>query len=489
MAIPNKVQLITYPDSLGGNLSSLYTLLVKRFPDLFAGVHILPPFPSSGDRGFSPLTYFEIDPRFGSWEDIHRLSQRFDILVDIMVNHISRRSAYFQDFEKRGKQSPFADLFIPLEKVWPGGNPDPEDVAKIFLRKPDNPFSEVPIQATGESIRVWTTFGSRTWSEQIDVDVHSSAAHKLFREILAHFGQNGVKMVRLDAVGYVIKKPGTSCFFVEPDIYDFLEWISQLAAANGIQVLPEVHASAAIQKRLAAHSVWVYNFALPLLVLHTLLAHDSRALRQHLNACPSNQFTMLDCHDGIPVQPDIEGLLTVDQAQRVVDICIERGANLSRLLSSSQPGRRPFDAHQINIAYFSALGANENAVLAARAIQFFTPGVPQVYYLGLLAGENDLESVAQTGEGRAINRRNYTTDEVEQALQMPVVQRLIRLIRFRNEYPAFQGNFQVLDSSEQELHLAWSKGEHACHLLVDLISSSAVIAYNDPDGNRIEFNP
>ena len=103
MTIKNKVQLITYPDSLGGSLKGLEQVLDRFFPGLFeGGIHILPPFPSSGDRGFAPLTYFEIDPALGSWEDIRRLGDRYDLLLDLMVNHISSRSPFFQDFLAHG---------------------------------------------------------------------------------------------------------------------------------------------------------------------------------------------------------------------------------------------------------------------------------------------------------------------------------------------------------------------------------------------------
>ena len=104
MAVKNQVQLITYPDSLGGDLKTLNNILLKYFSDIFkGGVHILPPFPSSGDRGFAPLTYLEIEPKFGTWEDVRRIGENFDVLLDLMVNHISRQSVFFQDFLKYGR--------------------------------------------------------------------------------------------------------------------------------------------------------------------------------------------------------------------------------------------------------------------------------------------------------------------------------------------------------------------------------------------------
>jgi sucrose phosphorylase len=490
MVIKNQVQLITYADSLGGDLKALNRLFSKHFSDLFkGGIHILPPFPSSADRGFAPLTYFEIEPAFGTWQDIHNISKQTGVMVDLMVNHISRQSHYFQDFVKHGRNSEYADLFITLDKIWPGGNPPNEDVSKIFLRKPDNPFSEITVTDTGKTEKIWTSFGTKDWSEQVDLDVSSATTLKFFEDVLAHMSQNGVKMVRLDALPYIIKKPGTSCFFVEPDIYNFMDWIKAEANAVGVEVLPEVHAHFSIQFRLAKHGYWVYDFILPMLILHTLVNRSSTKLRTYLKVCPRNQFTMLDCHDGIPVQPDLDDILDIDEAQHIVQVCLDRGANLNRIHSPEHKRRADFDAHQINCTYYSALGENDNAYIASRAIQFFSPGVPQVYFVGLLAGKNEESEVARTGEGRAINRRNYTVDEIEQEIQRPIVKRLSKLIRFRNEYDAFNGTFQVSESEDSLLQISWQKGAKKCLLTVDLEENKTTIQYQDDNGNLVEFIP
>lgn len=490
MTIRNKVQLITYPDSLGGNLKNLNTLLRKHFTDAFpGGIHILPPFPSSGDRGFAPLTYFEIDPAFGSWSDIQRISKQFPVVLDLMVNHISRQSPYFQDFLRKGRNSEFADFFITLDKVWKNGDPPKEDVARIFLRRPEHPFTDVMIQETGQVERIWATFGAVENPEQIDLDVHSPLTKEYFRKIFENFHRYGVSIVRLDAVAYVVKKPGTSCFFIEPEIYQFLEWIKGQSDNFGIYLLPEVHAHFRIQEKLAGHGYWVYNFALPLLVLHTLISGSSKALKDHLRVCPRRQFTQLDSHDGIPVQPDIDDILDVDSAQRVVGACLARGANLSKILSKEHRKRSDFDAHQINITYYSALSEEDNAYITARAIQFFAPGVPQVYYVGLLAGKNDLLGVERTGEKRAVNRRNYSIEEVETSLEKPVVRRLLDLINFRNSHEAFGGDFHVQESEDNELNLRWCKENSMCTLKVNLTDHRSVIEFTDSSGRIKEFIP
>lgn len=487
MGVKNQVQLITYPDSMGGDLKTLNQMLLKHFPDIFkGGVHILPPFPSSGDRGFAPLTYLEIEPKFGTWEDIREIGENFDILVDLMVNHISRQSPYFQDFLKKGRNSEHADLFITLDKVWEDGKPIQADIDKMFLRRP-LPYSTFTIEETGEEEKVWTTFGKTDPSEQIDFDIHSEKVKQLFTDFFMNFKEQNVKIVRLDAVGYIIKKLGTSCFFVEPDIYKFLDWIKELADSLEIELLPEVHSHYSIQYKLADYGCWIYDFILPYRVLDTLVNKDSVALCDYLKNRPEKQFTMLDCHDGIPVKPDLDDLIDTKEARKLVDVCLDRGSNLSLILSEEHKAEDGFDVHQIRCTYYSVLNHDDDAYLAARAIQFFTPGVPQVYYVGLLAGENDPEKIKETGDGREINRHNFTVEEIEQSLEKDVVQRLLKLIRFRNEYDAFNGKFSVLDCAPDEVRLSWNNNNKNCTLFIDLKTNKTVIVFIDENGNETEY--
>ncbi len=488
MPVKNKIQLITYPDSLGGDLKTLHQVLETYFPDAFqGGIHILPPFPSSGDRGFAPLTYLEIEPSFGGWGDIQRLGEKHDILLDLMVNHISAKSEFFKDFLQKGKASPYADMFITVDKIWANGEILEDDFAKIFLRRTE-PYSDFTISDTGESVRVWTTFGKTTPSEQIDLDVNSPATRQLLKDFFENFSQNGVKIVRLDAVGYITKKPGTSFFFVEPEIYAFLDWITELANSLGIELLPEVHAHYTTQNKLAEQGHWIYDFILPYRVLETLFNRDSTALVAYLKDRPQKQFTMLDCHDGVPIKPDLDGLYDGTRARKLVDTCLERGSNLSLIYAPKYRDPDGFDVHQIRGTYYSMLGSDDDTYLAARAIQFFTPGVPQVYYVGLLAGENDLAILDAGGEGRDINRHNYSLNEIKQEVGREVVQRLVRLIRFRNEYPAFDGEFAVLESDAAVVHLQWQKGEKVCTLNVDLKSMRSVIEFVDDDQKKIVYS-
>ena len=475
MPVRNQAHLITYPDSLGGTLATLADLLGTRFRGMFpGGVHILPPFPSSGDRGFAPLTYDEIEPAYGTWDDVRRVNERAPVMLDLMVNHMSRQAPAVQDFLAKGRPSAYADLFITPDKVWRDGTPPAADLQKIFLRR-GSPFSRYRLGDTGEEVSLWTTFGKQDPSEQVDLDWRSPAYRVFVMDALDALRRRGIGLLRLDAVGYVVKKAGTSCFFVEPEVWEYLAWIRRLADERGIEILPEVHARPGIQGSLSAHGYWIYDFVLPYRILEALVIGDPAALRQYLAGRPARQFTLLDCHDGIPVKPDLDGLYDPARVRRVADVCLERGANFSRIVSASHRDSDGFDVHQIRCSYYSALGEDDDAYVAARALQLFAPGVPQVYYAGLLAGTNDVEAMRRTGEGREINRHNYSMAEIDAALRRPVVQRLARLVRLRNGHPAFRGAFRVLSAGANQVRAQWRGAGGECTLTVDFFSRTSLL--------------
>jgi sucrose 6(F)-phosphate phosphorylase len=487
MDITNGVQLITYPDSLGGSLGALADVLDEEFPGLFpGGVHVLPPFPSSGDRGFAPLTYDAIDPAFGTWADLRRIGERTPVVLDIMVNHVSARSAPFRDYLARGAASPWADLFITLDKVWPDGEPGPADLDRIFLRRP-RPWSTYPVGDPPVPTRLWTTFGREDPSEQVDLDARSPLFRELVEGWFARFAANGVRMVRLDAVGYLAKRAGTSCFMVQPDTDGILAWLDGLAARHGITLLPEVHARPEVAAALSARGSWAYDFVLPYRVLEALLLGDAGRLADHLATRPARLVNILDCHDGIPLKPDLDGLYDPADARRVVDICLERGGNLSRVVARDHQDPDGFDAHQIRGTLYSLLGCDDDAYIAARAVQVFTPGIPQVYYVGLLAGENDPAAAERTGDGRSINRHDFTRDEIRAARGRSVVERLERLIRLRNAHAAFDGAFQTCLTRDGRIRLEWAAGEQGIALEVDVRGREAVVQLTGARGDPEAF--
>ena len=478
MTLQNKVQLITYPDSLGGNLLTLHYCLRKYLRSAIGGVHLLPFYPSSADRGFAPTTYAEVDPQFGSWRDVEKIGDDFDLTVDFMVNHISRQSAYFQDYLELGDNSEFADMFLSFTKFGPNGISD-EDLAKVYTRKPRPPYLEIQ-RPDGSVERVWCTFAY----EQIDLDWSSPITRTIMRNELIRLARSSVKMIRLDAFAYTTVELGTDCYFREPAVWELLDWLKDCVAPFGADVLPEVHEHHRYQQKLADHNFLCYDFSLPMLVLHTLYHHTSEKLRHWLSICPRNQITTLDTHDGIGIV-DVEDLLSPEEIDRTVNGLYEKGSNAKKTYSG--PEYQNLDIYQINCTYYSALNCDDNSYIAARAIQFFAPGIPQVYYVGLLAGENDTELVELTRNGRDINRHNYSVEEIDLAIKRPVVQRLLRLMKFRSSHPAFNGELTLGETPDDELEIIRTDGKDRASVHINLRTYEAQVTYTDEDGRENTF--
>ncbi len=474
MALRNAVQLICYPDRIGTNLRDLHQVMSKHLSRAVGGVHILPLFPSNADAGFSPLTHKEVDPAYGSWEDVERISGTWDLCLDLTINHISDESPQFQDFLKHGYASEYADLFVHVDQM---GEITPDDLAKIHIRKEKEPFREVTF-ANGEKGRVWSTFTDK----QIDLNYNSQLTYALMEDYIQFLAQRGTKLFRLDAFGYTTKKIGTSCFLVEPDVYQILEWVHGVAVQNGADTLPEVHDHSSYQYAISLHGMRPYGFALPPLLLYSLLDANSTYLKAWLRMCPRNQITVLDTHDGICI-PDVEGVLPTDRIQAVIENVSQRSAD--PILRRSAANVHSVGAiYQLTCTYYDALKQNDDAYIAARAIQFFAPGIPQVYYVGLLGGTNNIELMERTGELRDINRHHYTLDEVDEAMRQPMVKRLMRLMEFRSTYPAFQGRFELNYSNNSSVSITWRQGEYWAQLFVDLNFKKSTIRYVDLKSRR-----
>ena len=480
----NQVQLIAYVDRFsGGGLRELQSLLNDGpLAGLFGGVHLLPFFwPIDGaDAGFDPIDHTQVDPRMGSWDDVRALAERTDLMADLIVNHLSSQSPQFADFRKRGDASSYAFMFLTYGRVFPDGAAEAE-LLQIYRPRPGLPFTKVRLDDGTERL-LWTTFTS----EQVDIDVRSPQGKRYLDEILNRFQQAGIRSIRLDAAGYAIKKRGTSCFMI-PETFEFIGKFTDRAHAHGIEVLVEIHSHYLEQIAIAKQVDWVYDFALPPLVLHTLYTRNSCHLKRWLEMSPRNAVTVLDTHDGIGVidvgaDRQSPGLLSSQEINELVETIHQRSNGTSRQATGAAATN--LDLYQVNCTFYDALGRRDDDYLIARAIQFFAPGVPQVYYVGLLAGTNDRDLLQRTAVGRDINRHYYTRAELYERLEAPVVRSLLDLIRFRNAHPAFGGDFQVHSSNNSTIAMEWRKRRDWARLDVDLAARHAVISHSDPAGNQ-----
>jgi sucrose phosphorylase len=481
--VADQVELITYADRFGGDLAGLRKVLDGPLGGLFGGVHVLPFFrPYDGaDAGFDPEDHTEVDPRLGSWDDVAALARTYDVMVDVIVNHVSSRAPQFVDWLSRGTASEFEGMFLTYGGAFPDGATE-EQLMRLYRPRPGLPFTPYATGDGGKRL-VWTTFTA----QQIDIDVRHPTTRDYLARVLDRLATAGVRRVRLDAVGYAVKTPGLTSFMT-PETFRFIDEVTGWCHDRALDVLVEVHSYYQQQVAIARRVDRVYDFALPPLILHGLIAGDAEPLLAWFRIRPTNAVTVLDTHDGIgviDVGPDAvdhsrAGLLSPTQIDRLVEAIHANSGGTSRLATGSAASN--LDLYQVNCTFYDALG-DDVRYLLARALQFWTPGIPQVYYVGLLAGSNDMDLLGTTNVGRDVNRHHYTAAEIDEAVRRPVVRALFRLIRFRNSHPAFDGDFVAM-GCEKRITLTWTAGEHSARLDANLATAQATVTWTS-GGNRV----
>jgi len=481
--VRNRVQLIAYADRFGGDLRGLGRLLRGPLEGAFGGIHVLPFFtPFDGaDAGFDPVDHTEVDPRLGDWGDLADLSGDLDTVVDVIVNHVSAESPAFADVRAHGDDSSYADMFLTMASVFPDGATESE-LATIYRPRPGLPFT--PYSLGSQRRLVWTTFTP----QQVDIDVYSTSGRAYLLSIVDRLRSAGVSLVRMDAVGYAVKTAGTTCFMT-PATFTFIDEFAGLAHERDLQVLVEIHSYFKDQIDIASRVDWVYDFALPPLVLHAAYTGDHAPLLEWSRIRPTNAITVLDTHDGIgivDVGPDQKsdgrpGLLTEEQLDQLVEGIHEHTDGQSRLATGWAASN--LDIYQVNATFYAALGSSDQVYLAARALQFMLPGIPQVYYVGAMAGPNDMELLAQTGVGRDINRHRYADTDLAANLERPVVRALLALARWRNALPAFDGDALVEATDDGGMRITRTGEDANATAEVNLRSGAVQLTWAGPQGS------
>jgi len=453
--------ILVYAERVGGNLGEIEKLLAGPLAD-FNGVHVLPFFhPYDGDdAGFDPIDHTIVDPRLGDWTDFKRISNTHELTADLIVNHASYLSPEFIDWQAKGDASEFAGMFLTLDVVFPNGATE-EGITSFYRPRPGLPFTAYEVD--GKRRLVWTTF----MPSQVDIDIKHPAGQAYLVRILEALKSGGVKVVRLDAVGYAVKTPGTDSFMTAETL-EFVKEIGELIHSYGMRVLVEVHAHYTQQLEIAPLVDLIYDFQTAPLLLHSFFTGTVDRLDNWFKIRPHNCLNVLDTHDGYGVidggpingRP---GLITQDEMAFIFERAAENTGGHSQIASVvPQWFNLP---HQINATLPNIL-ANDTAYVASRAVQFFLPGEPQVYYVGLFNGMDDQQLFARTGQGRDVNRHNYTPAEISAALEQPVTQAIVALARIRN-HSAFNGEFTWLVTGPSSITLAWQNGADSATLEVN----------------------
>lgn len=491
--------LNAYPDSLGGTLSDAVAFLQeKEVKGAFSSFYILPSlFNTDLDRGFSVIDY-GINGVIAKEEDLEALqSMGIDLKLDFILNHLSVQSPQFQDLVEKGDASAYKDFFIDWNKFWEGcGDLDEEGVLvprqeyikDMFFRKPGLPVLVVEF-ADGTKRPYWNTFyqqvdvdetGKKHYLGQMDLNIKSPLVLDFYQQTLAALAGYGAKIVRLDAFAYAPKEVGAKNFLNDPGTWDFLQQITGMAQPYGVALLPEIHASyeEGTYKIIAQKGYMVYDFFLPGLVLDAFEQKSGEKLAAWANEILQSGMktvNMLGCHDGIPVL-DLKGLLPEERIQSLIDTLVKRGGFVKDLHGAKNV------YYQVNATYYSALGEDDRRMLLARALQLFMPGKPQVWYLDLFAGKNDYAAMERAGAGghKEINRTNLSKEAMAAALEKPVVQRQLELLKLRADCPVFQEGAAITVKAEgSALTMAWEKGGQIAALKADLADASFTLTVVD----------
>ena len=409
--------LITYGDqvrSAGDTpLRALDRFLSDRqLDDCINIVHLLPFFPFSSDDGFSVIDYRTVDPGVGSWQDIQRLGERFDLMFDLVLNHVSQHSQWFQHY--LAGREPYTRFFIEA---------DPQQDLSAVVRP-----RSLPLLSRFETARgprhLWTTFSD----DQIDLNFGEPEVLLQMLRILLDYVRRGARVVRLDAIAYLWKEPGTRCIHL-PRTHEVVKLMRDVleAVAPHVILLTETnvpHAENVSYFGDGDEAHMVYQFSLPPLMLDALLSGDAVPLRQwlqRLQATPAGTtyFNFTASHDGIGVRP-VEGLIPHERFQQLVEACRQRGA----LVSTRRNPDGSDSPYELNISYVDALSdpndtdpvRHARRFLLSQAIMLALRGIPGVYFHSLVGTGNDHEGVRQTGHARRINRRKYQLDDLQQRL-------------------------------------------------------------------------
>jgi sucrose phosphorylase len=462
--------ILVYAERVGGNLGEIEKLLAGALKD-FDGIHVLPFFhPYDGDdAGFDPIDHTIVDPRLGTWADFKRISSTHEITADLIVNHASNLSPEFLDWQEKGAASDYAGMFLTFDTVFPDGASE-ADITSFYRPRPGFPFTAYEV--AGERRLVWTTF----MPSQVDIDIKHERGMDYLKRILEALKSGGVKVVRLDAVGYAVKTPGTDSFMTAETL-EFVKEITDLIHSYDMRVLVEVHAHYTQQLEIAPLVDLIYDFQTAPLLLHSFFTGTVDRLDNWFKLRPNNCLNVLDTHDGYGVidggpiggRP---GLITQDEMAHIFKVA-EMNTGGHSAIASVVPQWFSLP-HQIN-ATLPNIVANDASYVIMRAVQFFLPGEPQVYYVGLFNGMDDKELFEKTGQGRDVNRHNYTPQEIQEALAQPVTRAIIALARLR-KHPAFQGSFSWDVTSDSSIALSWVHGDSKLSLSFDTKTSKFEIS-------------
>jgi len=423
-------------------LQTLSSVLEERLSDVFSSVHVLPFSPYSSDDGFAVIDYCQVNPDLGGWADLTRIAESHRLLADLVINHVSSKSQWFENYLKG--IHPGADYFVEIA--------DGDDLSQV-VRPRASPLMR-PTNTENGLKRLWCTFSH----DQIDLNFRNPDVLMEFLRVIRLYLEQGVSIFRLDAVGFLWKESGTNCMHL-PETHEVIRLLRTIvdAFAPGTLLITETNVPnhenlSYFGNRNEAHVV--YNFSLAPLLVHSLITGETTYLKRWLMSMPPapigcTYLNFTASHDGIGMRP-AEGLLSEQEQAQMVDAISRFGGRVSTR-KSADGGER---VYELNISLFDAMkgtveGEDEWQVprfLCSQTVMMAVEGIPAFYIHSLFATPNDDEGVRETGHNRSINRHRLDRQTLEEALDDPgsrqsvVYRQLTRQLSIRRKQPAFHPN-------------------------------------------------
>ena len=449
--------LITYPDQLqqAGRhpLTVLAEFCQRYLQNTVTGIHILPFYPWTSDDGFSVMDYRSVDTAYGDWSDIQQIGERFRLMFDAVINHVSVSSFWFQAM-LRGDERYQTYFVVPHEN---------DDLSRV-VRPRALPLLTTFQSATGEK-KVWTTFSA----DQVDLNYANPEVLWEIVDVLLFYVSQGAEFIRLDAIAYLWKEPGTSCINL-PQTHTLIQLFRAVLdeVAPYVMLITETNIPHAENISYFGNgrneAQMVYNFSLPPLVLHAFQTGSAETLSQWaetlaLRSDKVTFFNFLASHDGIGLNP-LRGILPESEIEKVVQRVQQHNGLISYKTDVGGTAR----PYELNINYFDALNDPKmeepldlqiDRFVTAHAILMAMQGVPGIYFHSLFGSRGWPEGAAASGQNRTINRRKLQKEELVRQLADPhsrqgrVFFRLQHLLRIRHRHSAFHPN-----GSQRVIHVA-----------------------------------
>ena len=438
--------VITYGDSIKQKgevpLKTLKYFTDKYFKDSISGLHILPFFPYSSDEGFSVINYAQVNDGLGGWEDIEAIGNDYDLMSDLVINHCSQQSIWFENFRQR--KDPGKDYFFEAE---------PTDNTSEVVRPRTSPLLRETRTLDGDR-HVWCTFSH----DQVDLNFKNPKVFLEMALIIRRYLEQGVKIFRLDAVAFLWKELGTPCVHL-PQTHEFIRLFRTLIEAHTEDAIIITETNVPLHENLSylgnaneAHAV--YNFSLPPLLIHALITGSSEHLKRWQMSMPPAQngtfyFNFIASHDGVGLRP-IKGLLDETDIDKLINTMQTFGARVS--WRSVANGKN--EPYEINVSLFDALqGTTEGPdrwqlerFICAHAIMLALEGIPGIYIHSMLGTHNDHQRLELTNHNRNINRHKWSLEELEGKLDTLnshhriVLDAMTKLLKLRAKQAAFHPN-------------------------------------------------